>query len=276
LAPGNHTIFIKFADSVKKNDPAYNLEKTFNITMIAGEEEELEIDIDPYYGKNESNRIEFGSLDDSQISNLAVFIDGVSRNIVNRAIDLSALDLGKHTIVIYNGNKVAVNTTFTIVVGIVTGPKEDSFIYNANKVIPLSLPQSAKGNLIITINNEEIDSIPLVNGSASYSLSNLGVGAYDIYADFDGDEFEVTPYEHYIEIYPIIVCPSKMTVGEKKYITFEANANTRGTFDVEVDWEPYASVPIVNGKASILLDRIDDGDVESPQGTAALMPTSIQ
>ena len=53
-----------------------------------------------------------------------------------------------------------------------------------------------------------------------------------------------------------------MTVGEKKYITFEANANTRGTFDVEVDWEPYASVSIVNGKASILLDRIDDGDFE--------------
>ena len=262
LAPGDHTIFVKFVDLVKKTNPAYNLEKTFNITMIAGEEDELEIDIDPFYGKNESNRIEFGSLDDSQISNLTVFIDGVSRNIVNRAIDLSALDLGKHTIVIYNGNKVAVNTTFTIVVGIITGPKEDSFIYNANKVISLSLPQSAKGNMIITINNEEIDSIPLVNGSASYSLSNLGVGAYDIYADFDGDEFEVTPYEHYIEIYPIIVCPSKMTVGEKKYITFEANANTRGTFDVEVDWEPYASVPIVNGKASILLDRIDDGDVE--------------
>lgn len=261
LAPGDHTIFIKFVDS-RKNDPAYNLEKTFNITMIAGEEEELEIDIDPYYGKNESNRIEFGSLDDSQISNLTVFIDGVSRNIVNRAIDLSALDLGKHTIVIYNGNKVAVNTTFTIVVGIITGPKEDSFIYNANKVISLSLPQSAKGNLIITINNGEIDPIPLVNGSASYSLSNLGVGAYDIYADYDGGEFEVTPYEHYIEIYPIIVCPSKMTVGEKKYITFEANANTRGTFDVEVDWKTYASVTIVNGKASILLDMIDDGDVE--------------
>lgn len=267
LDPGDYTILIKFTDLNKPNDPSYNLIKQFNLTMYSGNEEydeDIEIEIEPCYTTHGNNsKIDF-NLSDNQINNLTVIIDNVAHQLVDKAIDLSNLNKGEHSIVIiYGKDNVLVNTTFMIVEGIINGPK-NPFIYKSpNQFISLSLPVDDEGYLVILDNGEEIKRINLENGLATYSLSQLSVGPHHIVAEYYGSIY-VIGFDQELEVYPILNIPSRMTVGEKKYIVLEVDPNAKGTLEVRVDYlpEPYQTEDVSNGKAYILLDRLEDGDIE--------------
>ena len=267
LDPGDYTILIKFTDLNKSNDPSYNLIKQFNLTMYSGNEEydeDIEIEIEPCYTTHGNNsKIDF-NLSDNQINNLTVIIDNVAHQLVDKAIDLSNLNKGEHSIVIiYGKDNVLVNTTFMIVEGIINGPK-NPFIYKSpNQFISLSLPVDDEGYLVILDNGEEIKRINLENGLATYSLSQLSVGPHHIVAKYYGSIY-VIGFDQELEVYPILNIPSRMTVGEKKYIVLEVDPNAKGTLEVYVDYldRPYQTEDVSNGKAYILLDGLEDGDIE--------------
>ena len=267
LDPGDYTILINFTDLNKPNNPSYNLIKQFNLTRYSGNEEyddDIEIEIEPCYTTHGNNsKIDF-NLSDNQINNLTVIIDNVAHQLVDKAIDLSNLNKGEHSIVIiYGKDNVLVNTTFMIVEGIINGPK-NPFIYKSpNQFISLSLPVDDEGYLVILDNGEEIKRINLENGLATYSLSQLSVGPHHIVAKYYGSIY-VIGFDQELEVYPILNIPSRMTVGEKKYIVLEVDPNAKGTLEVYVDYldRPYQTEDVSNGKAYILLDGLEDGDIE--------------
>ena len=50
-----------------------------------------------------------------------------------------------------------------------------------------------------------------------------------------------------------------MTVGENQLITFELNSDAGGTFVIEADYEPYATV---NAGSSVSLANLEDGEID--------------
>ena len=88
---------------------------------------------------------------------------------------------------------------------------------NEEDAISIALPSDATGNLVISLKKwnetlgkyeyELIASVPLLNGSASHVLTELGMGYHDISVVYDGDDYKdwFDENEPCIEIIPDIV-----------------------------------------------------------------------
>ena len=153
------------------------------------------------------------------------------------------------------------NTTF-LVAGVILGP--ESMTYKSNESISIILPHDATGSLVITKNDVEIFNQKVVNGTASFSLSDISVGEYNFIAKYRGEDYEddIEEFEEIIEITPIITYPSRMTAGEKKYLTIECGPEAQGSIVIEADVDKYATVNLVNGSAKVSLAGLDDGVID--------------
>ena len=136
--------------------------------------------------------------------------------------------------------------------------------YKSNESISIILPHDATGSLVITKNDVEICNKKVVNGFASFSLSGISVGEYNFIAKYRGEDYEddIEEFEEIIEITPIITYPSRMTAGEKKYLTIECGPEAQGSIVIEADVDKYATVNLVNGSAKVSLAGLDDGVID--------------
>ena len=136
--------------------------------------------------------------------------------------------------------------------------------YKSNESISIILPHDATGSLVITKNDVEIFNQKVVNGTASFSLSDISVGEYNFIAKYRGEDYEddIEEFEEIIEITPIITYPSRMTAGEKKYLTIECGPEAQGSIVIEADVDKYATVNLVNGSAKVSLAGLDDGVID--------------
>lgn len=55
--------------------------------------------------------------------------------------------------------------------------------------------------------------------------------------------------------------PTSMVVGENKYLRFDSGTDENGLLVIEADGFPYARVNVIRGKASVPLNRLEDGDI---------------
>lgn len=138
----------------------------------------------------------------------------------------------------------------------------NSSVYKSGGMISLNLPSNATGALVILKEGSEFKRINLTNGLANFSVDELGVGSPLIEVKYDGGDYDVVPFSGRINILPLITIPSKMTVGENKFIEFVLDPAAKGRFIVEADTVNYASVVPTNGYAKVSLAKLDDSDVK--------------
>ena len=259
LKDGVYSIEVEYKD---KTNSKYNTNETETVAVaVGGDIDEIEID-DVYIYHDEESII---AIPQSMVSGLTVLINNTKQEINSTGgeffVDLSKLDLGSYDIVIYNSTGTICNTTF-LVAGVILGP--ESMTYKSNESISIILPHDATGSLVITKNDVEIFNQKVVNGTASFSLSDISVGEYNFIAKYRGEDYEddIEEFEEIIEITPIITYPSRMTAGEKKYLTIECGPEAQGSIVIEADVDKYATVNLVNGSAKVSLAGLDDGVID--------------
>ena len=259
LKDGVYSIEVEYKD---KTNSKYNTNETETVAVaVGGDIDEIEID-DVYIYHDEESII---AIPQSMVSGLTVLINNTKHEINSTAgeffVDLSKLELGSYDIVIYNSTGIICNTTF-LVAGVILGP--ESMTYKSNESISIILPHDATGSLVITKNDVEIFNQKVVNGTASFSLSDISVGEYNFIAKYRGEDYEddIEEFEEIIEITPIITYPSRMTAGEKKYLTIECGPEAQGSIVIEADVDKYATVNLVNGSAKVSLAGLDDGVID--------------
>ena len=259
LKDGVYSIEVEYKD---KTNSKYNTNETETVAVaVGGDIDEIEID-DVYIYHDEESII---AIPQSMVSGLTVLINNTKQEINSTGgeffVDLSKLDLGSYDIVIYNSTGTICNTTF-LVAGVILGP--ESMTYKSNESISIILPHDATGSLVITKNDVEIFNQKVVNGTASFSLSDISVGEYNFIAKYRGEDYEddIEEFEEIIDITPIITYPSRMTAGEKKYLTIECGPEAQGSIVIEADVDKYATVNLVHGSAKVSLAGLDDGVID--------------
>lgn len=145
------------------------------------------------------------------------------------SVDVSKLEIGIHSVAISYVDDYyplfSLNKTIYVKPLILT-----PFGYeNGSDEFKLTLPKNATGNLnvhisndvSITPNNETLlyKSIPLKDGHASFSVKNLVSGEYYFYVWYDGNDYNVTPTYHSLDLRVTALIPT-VYHGEDKYITF--------------------------------------------------------
>lgn len=260
LKDGVYSIEVEYKD---KTNSKYNTNETETVAVaVGGDIDEIEID-DVYIYHDEESII---AIPQSMVSGLTVLINNTKQEINSTGgeffVDLSKLGLGSYDIVIYNSTGIICNTTF-LVAGVILGP--ESMTYKSNESISIILPHDATGSLVITKNDVEIFNQKVVNGTASFSLSDISVGEYNFVAKYVGVDYEddIEEFEEIIDITPIITYPSRMTAGEKKYLTIECGPEAQGDITIEADVYEYAIVRLdSNGNARVSLAGLDDGVID--------------
>jgi hypothetical protein len=136
----------------------------------------------------------------------------------------------------------------------------DEFTYKGDEVIELTLPDDAEGNLTVyyaeydqesgnTIAGEIIKTVPLKDGKASISLSDLPFGGYDIYVEYTGDDYDVSSVSENIKVLPKVTYEEYEWINGNYTITIESPDDIEGNYtavlykDSYYDYENDVYVP---------------------------------
>ena len=189
------------------------------------------------------------------------------------AINASGLSAGEYNAVAYYGGDFkylatnAISTTFTVFkydspMSIVA----DDIMILDDAVVIVNIPVDATGNILITVNGESIY-IPVVNGSVSWTISNLSSGVYGVEAQYSGDykylansstsSFNVIRYN---STFDIITGGSGWT-GEDINMSVILSDDATGNVSVSINGTDYV-LPVVDGRVDFTIPELDAGDYE--------------
>ena len=276
LAPGRYLLEIVITDL------SYHpvLYKAANITVKQkGVETEIGLELadDDQYIQGQAGNIINITAPAGIIHNLKITINDAdyssSFKIISATkgyLDISQLNSGFYRMVV-SGGGLSENTTFEVKTdtehppeGSIAYPNLDKFYSGSQKSIFLVLPKNATGELLIKDEDEVVYFEEyLENGYASFSLADLPVNDYVLKASYTGYDYDVNEVTISFSVLPKISMPSRMTVGEKKYITVDFVNNVYGTVKFYVDYAEYDEVYIENrNRASFSLVNIDDGEFD--------------
>ncbi len=170
------------------------------------------------------------------------------------SVPVSDLEVGKYNLtVMYNGNKFyeASNTTVEFEVLRKYSPID---VANDDENVTIELPENATGTVNIVVNGEELDNFTLENGTAVVPIDNFKPGNYSLNITYDGDELyrpNSTVYNFTIERFEPEV---NITVTDN-VVTLELPSDATGTVNVTVNGEDYDVVDVINGTASVVIDK---------------------
>lgn len=129
--------------------------------------------------------------------NIIIEVDGknYTSNLVKGVLSVSinGLDGGQYPVKIYFANDtkyLAKNTTSSITLKKVDPAiriGSEHIYVGDNATITVTLPSDATGNVTIFINKNNYDTKPIVNGSATFTVSGLAFGNYTVDANYTGD-----------------------------------------------------------------------------------------
>ena len=223
--------------------------------------------------------------------NVTVSIDGKNPQTIHdfytsKAIGLigylnyTDIDLGTHKVTFsYSDDKYPLKTIereFKVIDEFVIDYPYSLFYKEENEPIAITLPQNAKGNLVVNINGEK-KTVKLVNGKASYSLDYLTPGYYNISAYYDGNDYKVDKVKLQEDeesgIFPVypkfnINNYESFTLNEENIITIEIQKEAKGkikakiyTENDEMEYETFTTktVNLVDGKGTISLSDLPLG-----------------
>ena len=106
---------------------------------------------------------------------------------------------------------------------------EYSNMYN-NAYVNLTLPEDAKGNLVVSLYDydedlnlitTEIGNVNVIDGKASVKLPCMELTEYEFGAEYTGSDYSVDPLDEYVQIIPKFDVPSIAWVNDDVYISFE-------------------------------------------------------
>lgn len=184
LSLGNHTWEVRLVNS-----------KYYTAEPVNGTFELIPYDFPEIikYGGN-TYTLYFDSNNESDNSFLNVLIDGESYKMVQlqngkAEIKLTDLPLGKHDYNLVCTGDVNTNFTGSFDVEMDFANVHDYYIYYYGELsdVKLALPNFAKGNVTLTVNDKSLTS-KIENGTASFDLSDLSVGSNLLIAKYAGDD----------------------------------------------------------------------------------------
>ncbi len=109
------------------------------------------------------------------------------------SVSINGLGGGQYPVKIYFANDtkyLAINTTDSITLRKVDPAiriGSEHIYVGDNATITVTLPSDATGNVTIFINKNNYDTKPIVNGSATFTVSGLAFGNYTVDANYTGD-----------------------------------------------------------------------------------------
>lgn len=252
LSVGRHGIVAEYLGDRKyeksRSDFFFNVVYDMNVLSEAKYSEDVILKINIFEGVNGNITITGSIFENTTLT------DGYCE------LNLGVLSCGKHNITVtFKGNEkypqISVNHTISVGANIAF---DSEVIYKGFSEITLELPEDAGGNLTITINSNRT-TIPVVKGSAAYSLNKLAPGDYIINITYSGDDrYESDSLNTIITVIPKIIVPDEITTGVNEFkIILPENAG--GNFTVGVDGDE-TSKEIINGTCSINLTDIESGE----------------
>ena len=189
------------------------------------------------------------------------------------SINATGLSAGNYNAIAYYGGDFkylatnAISTTFTVFKydSPISITSEDIMILDDATVI-VNVPADATGNILITVNGESIY-IPVINGSVSWTISNLSSGVYDVEAQYSGDykylansstsNFNVIRYN---STFDIITGDAGWT-GEDINMSVILSDDATGNVSVSINGEEYI-LPVADGRVDFTIPELDAGDYE--------------
>ena len=187
----------------------------------------------------------------------------------NRAVTLSDLSFGENNITFsyqderYPLKEIEKTLTVSTKFDLQTTIPYQSKDYN----ITFKLPGDASGFLVVRHYDKLLGRIPLINGTASCCISNLPIGRYSLFFEYEGNYTEFRQL-HNIEIIPNVIVPYPVEMGEDYNISIivndsdEASLNISitqwGYYDDEGNWIESKETEIYNGPAKSLVFTSDD------------------
>ena len=255
LSYGEHEVEIKYTgdDNYKSTSikEKFNVSYIFDVSIDNEKNYEATIDVSLPYAAN---------------GYVAYTVNGkkYSAKVTHgSATIITDLELGNNTIVISYEDKNYPLKTFTenvFVESRIVGPTGTIKYGETEPVIMLKLPADAKGNLhIYTYDYDDMDSdesvpitikkVPLINGEAKYTIEDIHLGENQVFAEYDGTDYELDYEMIWFEVAANLVYQNKMWANSTNKILVdmpdgdEADISIHlSYYDYENDEEVYTSI----------------------------------
>ena len=257
LDMGEYLIEVKLTDDHNYNDAVGNftfkvVSCEYNITVDISDiilDEDLSFNVTLPKDANGTITYIIGN------ESTTIDVDGtiVGDNIVV-PVTVSDLGVGDYNItVIYNGNKYyeASNVTANFTVFRKYSPIE---VTNNDENVTINLPENATGEVIVEVNGEALGNFTVENGTVIVPIDNFKPGNYSLNITYEGDEIyntNSTVYDFTIERFD----PMATINVTDNVVTLNLPSDATGTVNVTVNGTDYAVVDVINGTASIVIDK---------------------
>jgi hypothetical protein len=166
-------------------------------------------------------------------------------------LELEDFDMGEYDVDIsYLGDEKYPQTTYTKVLSVsyygVVG-----YIKDGRRIVSLRLPTNAKGNLTIYNDNRgsKLYTKALVNGRASFDLTDLPVGMYDLRAVYEGDDYSAKDYRDNFKVMPYVYITQDVLIDDDVTIFMDLN-NSTGYILIVMDGLSPVLQEIADGKVN--------------------------
>ncbi len=169
-------------------------------------------------------------------------------------VTVSDLGVGDYNVtVIYDGNKYyeASNVTAEFSVFRKYSPIE---VTNDDENVTINLPEDATGEVAVEVNGEEWGNYTIENGTAIVPIDTFKPGNYSFNITYDGDEI----YNSNSTVYDFTIAKfdPKATINvTDNVVTLNLPSDATGTVNVTVNGTDYAVVDVINGTASVVIDK---------------------
>ena len=279
LTIGEHTIRFDY-----KGDGYYlptSTENKFNVT-------DIKIDIyDNVITGNYTDEDAYTRATDAEITtpreggHYTLIIDGetVDMGVTNMftPISFGKLSYGNHEVEITykdSNKEKSEKKTVKAIYAIYSDWDQESIYTDENKTIVIYTPIELSGNLIVRVDKNY--TVPIKNGIATLTVSNLDEGYYDVYASYDGDQYPELKdeYSGSFNVYERSertgitsnATNTYLKYGEDIYITAKFDPSLGGKLYVYERTKnkivPIETVALVDGKATVKVSNLGYGSHE--------------
>ena len=186
-------------------------------------------------------------------------------------IDVSGLNAGTYNVISFYGgdnkylaaNSISVEFNVVKYNAVLSIIAEDIMVLD-DALIIVTVPDDAEGHISITVNGKSVY-LPVSDGSASWSVSGLSAGTYDVNVVYSGDRKYLANTSS--AVFNVIKYNSTFDVsredagwtGDDIEMSVKLSDDATGNVTVSINGEDYI-VPVSDGYANFTIPMLDAGD----------------